>query len=150
MAASEPSKTATSAPVETDKPKNVDVTDVFYKGGPLGGQHRRVVGDLENEDQRHGGSYRLEHDDNGAASYVWDADPDRRVPHAIDGDEASAALGDGAKALADETAGVRTDGPSISPAVVVEGSGSSKESAAERRDAAKVGSARPATAKTSK
>lgn len=139
-------ETASKTGKTEDKARNVDVTDVHYKGGPLGGQHRRFVGELDAEDQRHGGSYRLDRGEDGSASYVWDADPDRPVPHAIDGDEASAALGDGGKVMADETQGVRTDGPSTSPAVAVTGSGTSSESAAQRRDEAKVGAARPAKA----
>jgi hypothetical protein len=131
----------------TDKPETAELTDVHYKGGPMGGQHRRFVGELESTVQSHGGSYSLDRADDGTASYVWNADADRRVPFATDGDEASHALGDGAgNVVVDETKGVRTDGPSISPAAVVQGSGSSKESAGQRRDAAKTGSARPADA----
>lgn len=131
---------------KTSKPRNIDVTDVQYKGGPLGGQHRRFVGELDAEAQLHGGSYRLDRSDDGPVSYVWDADPDRPVPHAIDGDEASGALGDGGAVMADETPGVRTDGPSTSPAIAVKGSGTSSPSAAARRDEAKVGAERPAKA----
>lgn len=132
-------------PESTDRPRTVTMTDVFYQGGPMGGQHRRFT-DAEPDASvdLHGGTYRLEEDANGRKVYNWDADADRRVAHPIDGDEASAAMGDGpGEILADESKGVRTDGPSTSPAALVQGGGSSKESTAQRRDAAKIGAERP-------
>ena len=138
---------ASSASKTDDKPQNVGVTDVHYKGGPMGGQHRRFVGEEPDaEVQTHGGSYRLDRAESGATSYLWDADEDRPVTHATDGDEASTALGSDGAVMVDETAGVRTDGPSTSPAIAVKGSGTSSESNAQRRDNAKTGGARPASA----
>lgn len=138
-------------PESTDRPRTVTLTDVFYQGGPMGGQHRRFTDmDPESSVDLHGGTYRLEEDANGRKVYTWDADTDRPVPHAIDGDEASAAMADGpGEILADESKGVRTDGPSTSPAALVQGGGSSKESKAQQRDNAKIGAERPATAGSS-
>jgi hypothetical protein len=122
-------------------------TDVQWCGGPAGGQHARVFDDLESSVDHHGGTYRLRDSGQGTAKYIWDADPDRPVAYPTDGDEASAAMGEGTgDVVVDRTAGVATDGPSISPAVKVTGSGSSKPSSADERDAAKTGGARPAGA----
>lgn len=132
-------------PESTNRPRTVTLTDVFYQGGPMGGQHRRFT-DIEPEStvDLHGGTYRLEEDVHGRKTYTWDADQDRLLPYPIDGDEASAAMGDGpGEVIADESKGVRTDGPSMSPAALVQGSGSSKESTAARRDEAKVGAEKP-------
>jgi len=139
-------------PESTDRPRTVRVTDVFYQGGPMGGQHRRFT-DLEPEGSvdLHGGTYRLEEDANGRKVYNWDPDTDRRLLYPTDGDEASAAMGDGpGEILADESKGVRTDGPSMSPAALVQGGGSSKESTGAKRDAAKVGAERPAGSSASR
>lgn len=143
-----PTDLEANVPESTDRPRTVTVTDVFYQGGPMGGQHRRFTdAEPESSVDLHGGTYRLEEDRHGRKVYNWSPDPDRRVVVPTDGDEASRAMGDGAGAvLADVTAGVRTDGPSMSPALAVDGDGSSKPSKAEQRDAAKVGSERPATA----